>query len=169
MAACTTWWALVAAAAAPPADLVTLADKQRTAGNVKDAYEWDLSTLIGGLNVGGGVRMQIPNYENAAVVGFLTEVRWSKASSNAIERVLLHNAGQAVAMVHPLFFRDDLAAGRLVQPFSLTVRSAHSYWLVYPKARRRSAKIEAFRDWVLSEVAGDSERAAPAAKMGTGA
>jgi LysR family glycine cleavage system transcriptional activator len=39
-------------------------------------------------------------------------------------------AGQSVAMVHPLFFGGDLAARRLIQPFSLAVRSAHSYWLV---------------------------------------
>jgi len=78
-------------------------------------------------------------------------------------------AGQGVALINPFFFPDDLASGRLVTPFDLLATTDRSYWLVYPKARRRSAKIEAFRDWVLSEVAGDSERACPKTQMKTGA
>jgi LysR family glycine cleavage system transcriptional activator len=66
-------------------------------------------------------------------------------------------AGQGFALINPYFFPGDLAAGRLVQPFELLATSERGYWLVYPKARRRSAKIEAFRDWMLSEVAGDAE------------
>lgn len=67
-------------------------------------------------------------------------------------------AGQGFALVNPHFFAADLAAGRLVQPFDVMGTSGRGYWLVYPKARRRSPKIEAFRDWILSEVAGDAER-----------
>jgi LysR family glycine cleavage system transcriptional activator len=67
-------------------------------------------------------------------------------------------AGQGFALINPYFFPGDLATGRLVQPFDLLATSERGYWLVYPKARRRSAKIEAFRDWVLSEVAGDAEK-----------
>jgi LysR family glycine cleavage system transcriptional activator len=61
-------------------------------------------------------------------------------------------AAQGVAMLTPGFYADELAAGRLVQPFPLVRKSAHSFWLVYPEARRRSAKIRAFRDWILSEA-----------------
>ena len=61
-------------------------------------------------------------------------------------------AAQGVAMLTPGFYADELASGRLVQPFSLVRKSAHSFWLVYPEARRRSAKIRAFRDWILSEA-----------------
>ncbi|MGF9763112.1 transcriptional regulator GcvA [Microvirga sp. 0TCS3.31] len=67
-------------------------------------------------------------------------------------------AGQGFALINPYFFPADLAAGRLIQPFDLLATSERGYWLVYPKARRRSVKIEAFRDWVLSEVAGDAEQ-----------
>ena len=56
-------------------------------------------------------------------------------------------AGQGVALLNPFFFAADLAAGRLVQIFDLVVKADRSYWLVYPKARRRSAKIQAFVDW----------------------
>lgn len=68
-------------------------------------------------------------------------------------------AGQGFALINPYFFPADLAAGRLIRPFDLLATSERGYWLVYPKARRRSGKIEAFRDWILSEVAGDAERA----------
>ncbi|XOC78170.1 transcriptional regulator GcvA [Microvirga sp. M2] len=67
-------------------------------------------------------------------------------------------AGQGFALINPFFFPDDLAAGRLVQPFDLLAESGRGYWVVYPKGRRRSPKIEAFRDWILSEVAGDAEK-----------
>src|SRR5690606_3805309 len=60
-------------------------------------------------------------------------------------------AGQGLAMINPYFFPEDLASGRLVRPFDLLVTADRSYWLVYPKAGRRVAKIKAFRDWVLSE------------------
>jgi len=61
-------------------------------------------------------------------------------------------AGQGVAMLTPGFYADELATGRLIQPFPLVRKSAHGFWLVYPEARRRSAKIRAFRDWILSEA-----------------
>ena len=59
-------------------------------------------------------------------------------------------AGQGVAILMPAFFADELASGRLVQPFPIVRRSSEKhYWLVYPEARRRSPKIRAFRDWIL--------------------
>ena len=69
-------------------------------------------------------------------------------------------AGQGVALVNPFFFAADLAAGRLVQIFDLVVEADRSYWLVYPKARRRSAKIRAFCDWILEEASRDTAQAA---------
>jgi len=78
-------------------------------------------------------------------------------------------AGQGFALINPYFFPADLAAGRLVQPFDLLATSERGYWLVYTKARRRSAKIEAFRDWMLSEVAGDAEKTSAITVMEAGA
>jgi LysR family glycine cleavage system transcriptional activator len=67
-------------------------------------------------------------------------------------------AGQGAAILMPAFFAEELAAGRLLRPFPLVRRSSDShYWLVYAEARRRVAKIRAFRDWILSEV-GDADR-----------
>jgi LysR family glycine cleavage system transcriptional activator len=73
-------------------------------------------------------------------------------------------AGQGVALVTPALFDADLAAGRLVQILPIVVSHYDvKYWLVYPEERQRSAKIRAFRDWLLTEVASDR---APA--QGTG-
>jgi LysR family glycine cleavage system transcriptional activator len=61
-------------------------------------------------------------------------------------------AGHGVAMLSPIMWRNDLARGRLVQPFDLTVNEGPRYWLVYPEHKRNQAKIRAFRDWMLREV-----------------
>jgi LysR family glycine cleavage system transcriptional activator len=62
-------------------------------------------------------------------------------------------AGQGVAIVTRALFKDELADGRLIQPFDLVGDDGHAYWLVYPEARRNVPKIRAFRDWLLAEVA----------------
>jgi len=61
-------------------------------------------------------------------------------------------AGAGVAMMTPMFWRAELAAGRLVQPFERVHYSSRSLWLAYPEARRAQPKIAAFRDWLLAEV-----------------
>jgi LysR family glycine cleavage system transcriptional activator len=62
-------------------------------------------------------------------------------------------AGHGVGLLTPLYWRSDLAAGRLVQPFELVVVSGPALWLVYPEHKRGRAKIRAFRDWLLAEIA----------------
>ncbi|MDP3747919.1 MAG: LysR substrate-binding domain-containing protein [Phenylobacterium sp.] len=62
-------------------------------------------------------------------------------------------AGQGVALGSPILFQTEIAAGRLVRPFRATMPLGGGYWLAYPKDRRRSAKIVAFRDWLLACVA----------------
>lgn len=62
-------------------------------------------------------------------------------------------AGQGVALGSPILFQPEIAAGRLVRPFTPTMVMGGGYWLVYPKDRRRSPKIAAFRDWLLACVA----------------
>lgn len=63
-------------------------------------------------------------------------------------------AGQGIALLTPALFDADLAAGRLVQ--ILPIVCSHGdmdYYLVYPEERQNNAKIRAFRDWILAEVA----------------
>lgn len=73
-------------------------------------------------------------------------------------------AGQGVAMLTPAFFRDELASGRLLQPFPLVCREQGDYCLVYLESRRRSPKIRAFRDWILATLQNDSTSTPPPAK-----
>ncbi len=61
-------------------------------------------------------------------------------------------AGHGVALGSPTLFAPEIATGRLVQLFETDAGSS-GYWLVYPKDRRRSPKIAAFREWILGCVA----------------
>ena len=69
-------------------------------------------------------------------------------------------AGHGVALGVPSLFAADIAAGRLAQVCGAQPE-APGYWLVYPKDRRRSPKIVAFRDWILAQVAEGSPPAHP--------
>jgi LysR family glycine cleavage system transcriptional activator len=71
-------------------------------------------------------------------------------------------AGHGVGMLTPMFWRAELAAGRLVQPFPLIACERRAHWLVYPEHKRGRTKIRAFREWLLAEVAMEAP-AGPAA------
>jgi len=71
-------------------------------------------------------------------------------------------AGQGVAMLNHVYYADELAAGRLVTPFSETGTDDIGVWLVYPPNRRNNPKIRAFREWIVSAVAADMTRTEPA-------
>ncbi|MBB5576448.1 MULTISPECIES: LysR substrate-binding domain-containing protein [Rhizobium] len=60
-------------------------------------------------------------------------------------------AGQGVAVLTPEFYADDLAAGRLVQPFDILCNDGSNYWLAYPENRRHMPRIRVFRNWILGE------------------
>ncbi|MEM1401293.1 MAG: LysR substrate-binding domain-containing protein, partial [Pseudomonadota bacterium] len=62
-------------------------------------------------------------------------------------------AGQGVAMLTPALFVEEVAAGRLVQPFKTTYDDGTGYWLVYPESHRNSLKIRQFRQWIEAETA----------------
>lgn len=60
--------------------------------------------------------------------------------------------GRGLALVPEMVIADDLAAGRLIQPFSLGIPDIFAYWLVYAKARAEEARIRAFARWVRDEA-----------------
>lgn len=62
-------------------------------------------------------------------------------------------AGHGMAILSPIFWRSELASGRLVAPFPIISLDGFCYWLVYPEHKRNQPKIRAFRDWMLAEVA----------------
>ncbi|MBV8685362.1 MAG: LysR family transcriptional regulator [Alphaproteobacteria bacterium] len=67
-------------------------------------------------------------------------------------------AGHGIALMTPMFWRSELAAGRLVQPFDLISCDRRAHWLVYPEHKRGHAKIRALREWLLAEIAGEAAR-----------
>src|ERR1043165_3790547 len=62
-------------------------------------------------------------------------------------------AGQGFALLTPLLWKGDVAAGRLCVPFPdrISVRG-WSYWLVYPRERRMVPKVKRFREWLIPEI-----------------
>ena len=92
-----------------------------------------------------------------AAAGLETTELTSDARQSFGPQVLEANAaiaGQGVAMLTPAFFREELASGRLIQPFELTCEDGSGYWLVYPESFRRSRKIRTFRNWLEDSTKG---------------
>ena len=94
--------------------------------------------------------------------GVQTPLRFA-AESQTME-IAAAMAGQGLALASPILFSSEIAAGRLVQPFPVSVHHNRHVWLVYPRERRRARKIAAFRDWLLACVADDSSIAEYAAQ-----
>ena len=64
--------------------------------------------------------------------------------------------GQGIALGSDSVASDEVAAGRLVRPFDITVPFNFAYYLVYPESAAEMPKIAVFRDWVLTEIAAGS-------------
>lgn len=60
--------------------------------------------------------------------------------------------GLGIAIGDPYFFADDIAAGRLGQPFKLVVNYGKAYWFVSPHATAGRPKVQAFREWCIKEA-----------------
>lgn len=60
--------------------------------------------------------------------------------------------GVGVALGIRPYVDDDVAAGRLVAPFALTVPKGMSWYLIFREARRREPAFAAFRDWIMRAV-----------------
>ncbi len=62
--------------------------------------------------------------------------------------------GQGVALARSALAADDLAAGRLVKPFDISLPSEAAYYVVCPEAASERPKIAAFRAWLVAEAEG---------------
>lgn len=60
--------------------------------------------------------------------------------------------GRGVCLARDALVRDDLAAGRLVRPFSTQVPGLEAYYVVAPSHHFDRPKVKAFRDWLFAEV-----------------
>ncbi len=66
--------------------------------------------------------------------------------------VILGLARQGVALARSVLSATDLAAGRLVKPFDVSLPARWAYYFVCPVATRDNPRIAAFRDWLLAEA-----------------
>ncbi|HVE06484.1 MAG TPA: LysR substrate-binding domain-containing protein [Paraburkholderia sp.] len=61
----------------------------------------------------------------------------------------------------------DLASGKLVRPFDVSVPSSSAYFITSPHDKAKSKKVELFRDWALEHLSDHSRREASAAPHDT--
>lgn len=62
-------------------------------------------------------------------------------------------SGQGIALTRELLAHDELASGRLMRLFDVTLPATGAYWLVWPKGSRKRAMISALQDWLLAGLA----------------
>lgn len=60
--------------------------------------------------------------------------------------------GAGVVLGWRFLSANDLAAGRVVEPFDLALPLGSSFFLVYPEAHSLRPDIVAFRDWLIQEA-----------------
>jgi LysR family transcriptional regulator, glycine cleavage system transcriptional activator len=73
--------------------------------------------------------------------------------------------GLGVAMGIRPYIDDDLAAGRLVTPFALSVPKSMRWYLVYRSFRTEQRDFAAFRRWIIRAAAGPAARGKVSGKV----
>ena len=61
--------------------------------------------------------------------------------------------GHGVALFFHGLVQEELAAGRLLQPFGTTINRGFDYRLTWDESRELPAKANAFRRWLGEEIA----------------
>jgi LysR family glycine cleavage system transcriptional activator len=65
--------------------------------------------------------------------------------------------GLGVALSQHALAGDDLAAGRLVRPFDISLPTEYAYYVVMPEVSAERPKIAAFREWLKDEAKAGKE------------
>lgn len=99
---------------------------QGSASAPLDWVSWQKRAKVAGLDVSAGLVFSDETHSISAAVG-----------------------GQGVALMGRELIADELAEGRLVQPFGPELEGK-PFYLVYPESRRADPTILAIRDWVLA-------------------
>jgi LysR family glycine cleavage system transcriptional activator len=71
------------------------------------------------------------------------------SSDHAIQAAI---RGEGVVLGRSALVADDLAAGRLVRPFELSLPAGFAYYVVYPPRALKRPKVKALRDWLVAEA-----------------
>ena len=144
-------------------------DKGALARMVMKLFDhWQLSTedQAGGLGPGPGNRRALSRYRQGEwedwlrMAGLAQEARDSERMSFGSTFLSWQAAadGMGLAMGQSRLLSAEFEAGKLVRPFPLPLRRDLAYYLVRPQQQRESRKVTAFRDWLLSECAGEQSK-----------
>jgi LysR family glycine cleavage system transcriptional activator len=71
------------------------------------------------------------------------------SSDHAIQAAV---RGEGIVLGRSALVADDLAAGRLVRPFELSLPAGFAYYVVYPPRALHRPNVKAFRDWLMAEI-----------------
>jgi len=85
---------------------------------------------------------------------------WIFDSSLAMAQAAAQGAG--VALIPVTMFETDLAAGRIIQPFDVTV-TVGRYWLTRLISHEPTHAMRVFHDWILAELNGPADLTMPRA------
>lgn len=85
----------------------------------------------------------------------LADVDPSRGYSFSHSDMLLQAAidGHGIALGRSVLVADDLAAGRLVKPYDLSLTAESAYYVAGPESTAQRPKNIAFREWLLEESA----------------
>lgn len=61
-------------------------------------------------------------------------------------------AGMGVPVIHPCLVEDELASGRLVQPFPTMVSTGRGYYVCYKSTLAQNPSVLAFVQWLLTQA-----------------
>ena len=67
--------------------------------------------------------------------------------------------GSGVVLATPIVAASDLASGRLIRPFALSLPSDFSYYVISQEAKADAPAVASFRDWLFEEANRDEEPA----------
>jgi LysR family glycine cleavage system transcriptional activator len=71
------------------------------------------------------------------------------SSDHAIQAAV---RSEGVVLGRSALVADELAAGRLVRPFELSLPAGFAYYVVYPQRALQRPCVTAFRDWLVAEA-----------------
>lgn len=98
------------------------------------------------------LRMDWPMWLLAARVGDAVDPNRGPAFNDSALLLQAAVDGQGVALGRSALVADDLATGRLIRPFSISLPSNYGYHIVYPELYSGRPKVKAFEDWLTHEA-----------------